>query len=70
MHRRPKLSELSPERQQELAEQEEYLLVRMQEIKQEEALDRRRAEPMASYLLRELLLDQIKPPGFRELFKS
>lgn len=68
MHRRPKLSELSPERQQELAEQEEYLLVRMLEIKEEEALDRRRAEPMASYLLRELLLEQIKPHGFQEIF--
>lgn len=61
MHRRPKLSELSPERQQELAEEEEFLHQRIREIKEEKALVRRRAEPMASYLLRELLLDMIKP---------
>jgi hypothetical protein len=37
--------------------------------RQEIALWRRKQEPMASYLLRELLLDQIRPPDFRELFK-
>ncbi len=68
MHRRPKLSELSPERQQELAEEEEYLHQRIREIKEEEAFENRRREPFANLLLRKLLLDQIKPHGFREIF--
>jgi hypothetical protein len=68
MHKRPKLSELSPERQQELAAEEEYLLERIQEIKQEEAFENRRREPLAKLLFRELLLDQIKPHGFQGVF--
>jgi hypothetical protein len=33
--------------------------------RQTDALRRRRAEPMANYLLREMLLDKIKPPGLQ-----
>lgn len=69
MHRRPLLSELSLERQQELAEEEEFLHQRLTELAQENALRRRSEAPLASYLLREMLLDQIRPPGFQELFK-
>ena len=57
------LPELSPEEQ---IEQDQLLLEVYHRQEQTDALRRRRAEPMANYLLRKMLLNKIKQPGWQE----
>ena len=66
MQRSRNLPEVSEEEHEELMQLfGEIHLRQIQEI----AKCRRREEPLASWLLRELLLDKIKPHGFQDLFK-
>jgi hypothetical protein len=56
--KRINLPELSPEEQ---IEQDQLLLEVYHRQQQTDALRRRQAEPMANYLLREMLLERIRP---------
>jgi hypothetical protein len=66
MQRLRNLPEVSQEEEEELTN---FILERRIRQAQEIAKWRRREEPLASLLLREMLLDKIKPPGFQDLFK-
>ena len=67
MQRLRNLPEVSEEEGEELTK---FILERRIRQIQEIAKWRRREEPLASWLLRDLLLDKIKPHGFQELFKQ
>jgi hypothetical protein len=62
MQRLRNLPEVSPEEEEELTN---FILERRIRQDQEIAKWRRREEPLASVILREMLLDKIKPEGLQ-----